>query len=185
MDIETYVPKVRGLINRLDTVEDDHLHMAMGMVGEIGEVVDLVKKSFAYGRELDKQKLLEELGDFTFYAVGLADMLCVELTGEDGMAVESGDGKTNMILATLAFMSGATLAAHTYGPSAGSDADEREALKEAVLLVGCIARDLGSNLEEVLDLNIKKLSVRYPNLTFDADRANNRDVEAEREAMRS
>lgn len=182
MDIETYVPKVRGLINRLDTVEDDHLHMAMGMVGEIGEVVDLVKKSFAYGRELDKQKLLEELGDFTFYAVGLADMMGTNFTD---MAVESGDGRTNMSLATLAFMSGVTLVAHTYGPSAGSDADGREALKEAVLLVGCIARDLGSSLEEVLDLNIKKLSVRYPNLAFDADRANNRDVEAEREAMRS
>lgn len=182
MDIETYVPKVRGLINRLDTVEDDHLHMAMGMVGEIGEVVDLVKKSFAYGRELDKQKLLEELGDFTFYTVGLADMLGVSFTG---MAVESVDSKTNMNLATLAFMSGAMLVAHTLEPSAGSDADEREALKEAVIIVGCIARDLGSSLEEVLDLNIKKLSVRYPNLMFDAERANNRDVEAEQEAMRA
>lgn len=38
---------------------------------------------------------------------------------------------------------------------------------------------------EVFDKNIKKLSTRYPDLVFDSDRANNRDIAAEQEAMRS
>lgn len=43
----------------------------------------------------------------------------------------------------------------------------------------------GFSWEEILDINIKKLSVRYPDLTFDTDRANNRDEAAEQAAMRS
>lgn len=182
MDIETYVPKVRGLINRIDTVEDDHLHMAMGMVGEIGEVVDLVKKSFAYDRELDKQKLLEELGDFTFYTVGLADMLGADLTPEGGGSAFEGASVEECLAVTALNASGIFLAAidrSMDSPKVG------ELLGEILKTAEHLALKLGSSLEEVLDLNIKKLSVRYPNLTFDADRANNRDVEAEREAMRS
>lgn len=38
--------------------------------------------------------------------------------------------------------------------------------------------------EEVFDKNIKKLSARYPDLVFDAGRANNRDTAAEMEAMK-
>lgn len=38
---------------------------------------------------------------------------------------------------------------------------------------------------EVFEKNIKKLSKRYPELTFSAERANNKDSAAELEAMRS
>lgn len=38
---------------------------------------------------------------------------------------------------------------------------------------------------DVFEGNIKKLSQRYPDLTFSAVRANNKDVGAEMEAMRS
>lgn len=183
MDIETYVPKVRGLINRLDTVEDDHLHMAMGMVGEIGEVVDLVKKRFAYGREVEDIKILEELGDFVFYTVGLADMAGIDLAtwADDPEALGMDE---QMLMAALALQSAGVL----YGMSARDPQLHAAVVDELQLTFETaehLARRLGSSLEEVLDLNIKKLSVRYPNLTFDADRANNRDVEAEREAMRS
>lgn len=38
---------------------------------------------------------------------------------------------------------------------------------------------------EVFEKNIKKLSKRYPELTFSVERANNKDAAAEMEAMRS
>lgn len=42
---------------------------------------------------------------------------------------------------------------------------------------------LGTSWDEVMERNIKKLETRYPDLRFDAGRANNRDVEAEKRAM--
>jgi NTP pyrophosphatase (non-canonical NTP hydrolase) len=167
----------------LGDVQKDRLHMAMGMVGEIGEVVDLVKKRFAYGREVEDIKILEELGDFVFYTVGLADMAGIDLAtgGGDPEALGMDD---QTLMAALALQSGGVL----YGMSAHDPQLQAAVVDELQLIfeiAGHLARRLGSSLEEVLDINIRKLSVRYPNLTFDTDRANNRDVAAEQEAMRA
>jgi NTP pyrophosphatase (non-canonical NTP hydrolase) len=43
------------------------LHAAVGMSGECGEILDLLKKSVIYGKELDEAKLKEELGDALWY----------------------------------------------------------------------------------------------------------------------
>lgn len=51
------------------------IHAALGIAGEAGEVVDLVKKSYAYGRPLDAMKVCEELGDLLHYMTRLADQL--------------------------------------------------------------------------------------------------------------
>lgn len=42
---------------------DSMLHGILGLVGESGEVVDLVKKHLYQGHPIDKTKLKEELGD--------------------------------------------------------------------------------------------------------------------------
>ena len=39
----------------------------MGLCGESGEAIDLVKKHLAQGHELDKEKLAKELGDIAWY----------------------------------------------------------------------------------------------------------------------
>lgn len=41
---------------------------AMGLSGEAGEVTDLIKKVVFHGHELDKEKLVSELGDVLYYA---------------------------------------------------------------------------------------------------------------------
>lgn len=46
-------------------------HMATGVAGEAGEVLDLVKKVVAYNKPLDREHLVEELGDVEFYLEGL------------------------------------------------------------------------------------------------------------------
>lgn len=40
---------------------------ALGLAGEGGEVVDLIKKHLFHGKPLDREKLLEEMGDQLFY----------------------------------------------------------------------------------------------------------------------
>lgn len=54
------------------TPEKCHIiHMAMGMSGEAGEVLDLVKKSIFYDKVISKQDLIKEMGDVEFYLRGL------------------------------------------------------------------------------------------------------------------
>ena len=47
---------------------EDYLTMgALGLAGEAGEVIDLIKKHKFQGRELDRDKLINELGDVRWY----------------------------------------------------------------------------------------------------------------------
>lgn len=47
------------------------LHMAVGVSGEAGELLDAVKKYVIYDKPLDRDNVIEELGDLEFYMQGL------------------------------------------------------------------------------------------------------------------
>ena len=51
---------------------DAHLtHMAMGVAGEAGELLDAIKKSAIYRKPLDRENVLEECGDILFFIQGI------------------------------------------------------------------------------------------------------------------
>lgn len=47
------------------------LHMAVGVSGEAGELLDAVKKYAIYVKPVDRENVVEELGDIEFYLQGL------------------------------------------------------------------------------------------------------------------
>lgn len=51
----------------------------MGLCGESGEVMDLVKKHMYQGHELDSERLVEELGDVMWYIAEVANYLGMDL----------------------------------------------------------------------------------------------------------
>lgn len=53
------------------------LHMAIGICGEAGELLDAVKKSVIYRKPLDRDNVIEELGDLEFYMAGLRQCVSV------------------------------------------------------------------------------------------------------------
>ena len=55
------------------------LNSVMGLCGESGEVIDLVKKHLFQGHSLDKMQLAEELGDVAWYLAEAADALEIPL----------------------------------------------------------------------------------------------------------
>lgn len=55
------------------------INSVMGLCGESGEAIDIVKKWFAQGHELDRAALLEELGDIAWYLVEAAHALDTDL----------------------------------------------------------------------------------------------------------
>lgn len=54
------------------TAEDAHsLHMAVGIAGEAGKLLDAVRKAAIYRKPIDRDNVVEELGDLEFYMEGL------------------------------------------------------------------------------------------------------------------
>ena len=54
------------------TPETAHLlHMAAGVSGEAGELLDAIKKAAVYKKALDRENVIEELGDLEFYMEGV------------------------------------------------------------------------------------------------------------------
>lgn len=49
----------------------DLINHTLGLAGETGEVVELVKKHLYHGKVLDQQRLAEELGDVLWYVAAV------------------------------------------------------------------------------------------------------------------
>lgn len=47
------------------------LHMAIGVSGEAGELLDAIKKVAIHNKPIDRENVVEELGDLEFYMEGL------------------------------------------------------------------------------------------------------------------
>ena len=59
--------------------KDVLINGVMGLCGESGEAIDIVKKWLAQGHELDKAKLAKELGDIAWYLAETAYALDIPL----------------------------------------------------------------------------------------------------------
>jgi hypothetical protein len=69
--VASLVKSGEAIANEL-TAQDAHItHMAMGISGEAGELLDAIKKHVIYRKPLDMQNVIEELGDLEFYMEGL------------------------------------------------------------------------------------------------------------------
>lgn len=65
------------IIESLSCNKMDALHMAVGISGESGELLDAIKKWVIYNKPLDRTNVIEELGDLEFYIEGLRQATCV------------------------------------------------------------------------------------------------------------
>jgi NTP pyrophosphatase (non-canonical NTP hydrolase) len=71
-DMVTVLAKAGEDIRTSLTAEGCHLlHMAVGVSGEAGELLDAVKKHVIYCKPIDRANVIEELGDLEFYMEGL------------------------------------------------------------------------------------------------------------------
>lgn len=57
----------------------DARSLALGVGGEAGEVLELIKKGHRPGREVDVKRLSEEIGDVMWYLAALADHYDLDL----------------------------------------------------------------------------------------------------------
>lgn len=79
MTINEYQKLAMTTLNPDLDKKDVLINGVMGLCGESGEVIDIVKKHLAQGHELDRDKIIKELGDVAWYMAEIATVLDVEL----------------------------------------------------------------------------------------------------------
>ncbi|EPQ0109787.1 nucleoside triphosphate pyrophosphohydrolase family protein [Acinetobacter baumannii] len=65
--VTALVKKGQDILNDMTPEQADLLHMGVGVSGESGELLDAIKKHAIYGKPLDRENVIEELGDLEFY----------------------------------------------------------------------------------------------------------------------
>lgn len=79
MTINEYQKLAMTTLNKELDKKDVLINGVMGLCGESGEVIDLVKKHLHQGHELNKEKILAELGDVCWYIAEIAYALDTDL----------------------------------------------------------------------------------------------------------
>ena len=69
------------ILRELTSGQADLWHMATGVAGEAGELVDAVKRVAIYRKEIDIPNVIEELGDLEYYLAGVRR--CLHIDRED------------------------------------------------------------------------------------------------------
>lgn len=181
------IPEYQGLAARtcpnLPGEHENERHMNLGVITEIGEVLDIFKKNLAYGKAVDVVNLGEELADISWYIVNKCRFQ--EISLEDAFNLVKAEVKE--VLDTQMFV------------KEGLSKDLRtEALLHPLLRAYCgptndifsapiVQLAILANIAEWYELdffqlltnNINKLKVRYPE-KFTEEAALNRDLDAER-----
>lgn len=79
MTINEYQQLAMKTLNPALNEKDVLINGVMGLCGESGEAIDIVKKHLAQGHELDREALIKELGDIAWYLAETATVLGVSL----------------------------------------------------------------------------------------------------------
>ena len=80
MEINEYQKLAMRTLNPEIEKKELILNASMGLCGESGEVIDLVKKHLFQGHDLDEEVLIKELGDVAWYLAEAATALNVDLS---------------------------------------------------------------------------------------------------------
>ena len=79
MEGKEYQRLAMKTLNHSLTKKDMLVNGVMGLNGESGEVIDIVKKHMFQGHELDKDKIKKELGDVMWYVAEVCEALDLSL----------------------------------------------------------------------------------------------------------
>ena len=74
-----YQKLAMSTLNPALSQKDVLINAVMGLCGESGEAIDIVKKHLHQGHNLDREKLIKELGDIAWYLAEAATALDTNL----------------------------------------------------------------------------------------------------------
>ena len=192
MNFKEYIPLAMRTCKELPTA--DHInHMCLGIVGEMGELVDAIKKAYVYGNGIDQTNIIEEVGDVSWYIAGLVQHFPALADWVDSDELKQSVSYEKLEVARknvtrtilLNTMSAANLAVDLmmFADNDGlQDKDAEEVVKTLGTSLFATAVLLEVDLAEAYEANIAKLAKRYGDKYSDYA-AINRDIDAERAVL--
>lgn len=173
----------------LGSMNNNLLHMEAGIAGEfLGEAVDILKKTFAYKKPLDKVHLGEELADTVWYCAGAETInklpeMAICFTEEAMSRIESIKNQSITYIKESVKVRNSSIETECLGlilaNKGAVDSTNRGAILAIVGICMGICEVLEIDFWQALTNNISKLQVRYPE-KFTEEAALNRDLVAER-----
>ncbi len=175
MDLVIYQEQTLRTLPKLGSPINDSLHMTVGIMTEIAEIVDIMVS------EYDPNKIKDELGDVMWYLSNYSNLLGVAISDLKDRMVGSGHltAQSNIdgLLLSASKLLDMDKKTFAYG-KIYDKADKIKTMMSVFYYVTKLAEEHKVDLSEALDLNIKKLRVRFPD-KFQSTQAINRDVEKE------
>jgi NTP pyrophosphatase (non-canonical NTP hydrolase) len=168
-------------------------HAACGLITEVGELMDPLKRYFAFNKPIDAVNVMEEIGDLIWYIMLYADAAGIHVNQlERGYeaataAIESGTDKQfdlddyTLLTAMTYMVVAAAMAAKTEADRAKLGTDELAELLTG-LLCACFVmlKRYGYTMAECLTRNDAKLAKRIAEKRAQVE---GRDLAAERKAL--
>lgn len=174
MTIQEYQKECKRTCPNLSNRIMDELHMELGVITEIGELLDIFKKNIAYGKEIDIVNLGEELADVAWYICNCATFKNITLNYKfisTGITTPKEERISQTIEDLKELLSLYML-----------ETNSRRNFNKYLDLLNIIALDWELDFNKLLDNNIAKLKVRFPD-KFTQENALNRNLEAERQEL--
>ena len=145
-----------------DTEQADDIRRqlcALGLIGETGEVAELLKHALSHGEDVDIERLKLELGDVCWY---VAEALSISGMDRDKLAV---DARNDGVIG-LAFYAAQLAAALSERQDRRADSASRYDFVDLVAYmvtgVDRVAQLHGIAFADVLSANVAKLHKRHP-----------------------
>lgn len=79
MNFWEYQINAKRTMNAELSEQEQLANLGLGLAGEAGEVVELIKKHVYHGHEIDKVELVSELGDALWYLTNICDTIGMPL----------------------------------------------------------------------------------------------------------
>lgn len=140
----------------------------LGLIGEWGEVADILKKHIFQGHKLDKDHLIEELGDCCWYGMLLIDELKLDthLIFYDNWRVNSSSYQ-NMsdiigLISNGSKCIGELCGLLDYYTNHASSLASLDCIRSIFWCIESVGNLHGCTLFDIFTNNVKKISTRYP-----------------------
>lgn len=154
-------------------IKDYLLHGALGICTEVAEIVEDPDNS---------ENVMQEIGDVMWYCSLICSALGVNL---GDVAFKPVDKKLTDLVSYSGIVADC-VKRHVYYSTESKKVplDELQITHAISMIQSCLKELSGDKLGECLDMNIKKLRIRYPD-KFNTESALNRDLDSEQQIYKS
>ena len=180
MNLSEYQVAARRTINQSLTHEEQIMAGILGMMGEIGELTDMVKKHLFQGHPLHNDKVVKEVGDCCWYLANFMTELDIDMATVPFAMLPQSPSYPALLIEIHGQISQVAQQVINTKTELKPYMRPRIQVLAGQILTGLteILRFVGKNLNDCLQANITKLQIRYEN-GFSAEASlERRDTEA-------